>query len=168
MASAFELARFTLDFLSFLKKDDPEWQKKKLNEIAELKEIKASNDLNLKKKLDVLQVELEGEVNRAKMREAALTKDYELFLNSLAEMRQDLMAAYTDMPKPMVFIIYNHAKQLLDDYWATDNETSQAVSRAKLAEFMETVYYDSARLMVDEDQPKLPTDTLRLIKKATG
>jgi len=164
MSAAYELARFVIDFVSVVKRGDIEWQKQKLEEISELKRQKKLHEANLEHELNMLKVKFCEEIKRKQEEECRITNDYRDFLDSIDEMKQKMLETFSDMPKPMVYIIHHHAKHLIDDIWKSPDERSQALSRSRFADFLTAVYDDTSKALIGQERLKLPAATLKLIK----
>jgi len=164
MSAAYGLARFIIDFTSVVKRgDNIEWQKQKLEEIAELKKQKRIHEAKIEHELNMLQVKFSEEIKRKQDEERRITKDYKDFLDSIDEMKQKMLETFSDMPKPMVYVIHHHAKHLIDNIWKSPDERSQALSRSRFAFFLIAVYDDTSKVLIGDHQLKLPTKTLKLI-----
>lgn len=169
ISAAYDLARFVIEFVSVVKRGDVEWQKQKLEEITELRRHKRIHEANLDHELNMLKVKFAEEIKREQEKESRITNDYRDFLDSIDEMKKKMLETFSDMPKPMVFIIHHHAKHLIDDIWKSPDDRSQALSRSRFADFLTAVYDDTSKALVGGNQQfKLPAATLKLIKGPTG
>jgi len=164
MSAAYDLARFVIDFFSVVKHGDFDWQKQRLEEISELKRLKHIHRANLEHELNLLQIGLDEELKRKQEEEYRITNDYKDFLDSIDEMKVKMLETFSDMPKPMVYVIHHHAKHLIDEIWKTHDERSQALSRARFAEFLTAVYHDTSNALVQENSNCLPAETLKFVK----
>ena len=164
MSAAYELARFVIDFVSVVKRGDLEWQKQRLNEISELQRHKRILEANLNHELDLLKIKFAEEIKRKQEQEKRITNDYKDFLDSIDEMKKKMLDTFTDMPKPMVYVIYHHAKQLIDEIWKSPDDRSQALSRSQLADFLIAVYDDTAHALSSNERLKLPSKTLQIVQ----
>ena len=160
----YELARIVIDFISVVKRGDVEWQQKQLDELAELKKRKKIHQAQLEHELDLLQVRFKEEIIRKQEEEHRITNDYKDFLDSIDEMKKKMLETFTDMPKPMVYVIHHHAKHMIDEIWKNHDEHAQTISRVRFTEFLTAVYRDTKNAMLNEESMKMPTETLKYIK----
>ena len=165
MSAGYELARFIIEFFSTVRQGDIEWQKQKLEEIAELKKKKRIHEVSLNHELEMLEVKFSEEIKRKQEEERRITNDYRDFLDSIEEMKQKMLETFSEMPKPMVHIIHHHAKHLIDEMWKANDEHSKALASTRFTNFLTSVYNDTTNTIADSTQKKLPTETLKLIQQ---
>lgn len=161
MSTAFDLACLVLDFITTLRSGDIEWRQRKLQEISELKKQSRIYDIQVEHEINSIKVKFSEEIIRIKEKETRITQDYKDFLNSIDEMKEKIIDTFTDMPKPMAYIIHNHARQLIDNMWNNSDDNVQKMCQARLAEFFMIVYDDTSKALIG--QGKLPAKTLQLI-----
>jgi hypothetical protein len=164
MTDAYELARLVVDFVSNLRPGDHEWQKKRLAHIAELKKMKKSLDATIEHELEMLKIKFGQELIRERENQSRITRDYKEFLDSLDEMKERVKQTFVNMPPPMVFIIHNHARELLDDCWRNSDERAREICKTRLTDLMLIVYEDAQQAMIDKSDIKIPKKTLELIR----
>lgn len=163
--AAFDLARFVINFVAGLRNGDTEWQKQKLNEIAELNKIKQIHKENLDHELNMLKCKHDGELLRLQESERRLFNDYKDYLDSLDEMKVQLLNTFTNMPKPLIHILHHHAKQIVDEMYKVNDRNSQVMIKARLSEFFKTIYSDTAKAIKCNGNYNLPEETLKLIER---
>ena len=164
MTAAYELARICVDFVTMLKPGDHEWQERKLRQIAEVKRLKKTLDLETTHELDLLKIKFEEELEREKENQMRITRDYKEFLDSLDEMKETIRAAFKRIPPPMVYVIHNHARDLLDGSWRNADTKTRELCKSQLADFMLVVFEDAEQAMLESSDDQFPTKTLGLIR----
>jgi hypothetical protein len=173
MSAMYELAALTLDFLGDLQPTS-EWYKQKLEELADAQKkamiAKASakrTELLAKAQreheLALLKVRLSADIELKRFQEKLLVRDYTEFRNSLEELKQKLLATFPDIPKPLIYSIYHHAKCLLDATLNAPDEASHAKSLSRFAEFLIAVYKDTENALLSDQEPQFLVETLHLI-----
>jgi hypothetical protein len=153
--------RLALDFITTLRSGDIEWRQRKLQEISELKKQSRIYDIQVDHEINSIKAKFAEEIIRVREKEARITQDYKDFLNSIDEMKEKIIGTFTDMPKPMAYIMHNHARQLIDNMWNNSDKKCQEICKARLAEFFMIVYDDTSKAIIG--QGKIPEKTLQLI-----
>lgn len=164
MTAAYELARLCVDFVTMLKPGDYEWQERKLRQISEIKKLKKTLDLEMTHDLDMLRIRFEEELTREKENQIRITRDYKEFLDSLDEMKNTIKDTFKRIPPPMVYVIHNHARDLLDGSWHNSDSKAREICKSRLADFMLVVFEDAEQAMLESSEEEFPTKTLSLIK----
>ncbi len=154
-----------LEFIDTVDGGDTEQQKERLRAIAELRGQKAIYEAKMAHELELLKIKFAGEINRAEEREARITTDYKEFLDKIDEMKGQITETFPDMPKAFALLIHQHAKGLIDSMWRDSDIQTQSLGRKKLARFLSVVLDDTTQVLLNEDIPKIPIKTLKLIQK---
>ncbi len=141
-----------------------ELRQKRIQAIAECRKQEKIYDLETRNQLKALEIEFAGQLQRIQEREARTTQDYREFLDTIDEMKIQIVESFPDMPKVMALVIHQHAKHLVDKMWNDSNEQHQALFQAELAAFLGLVFDDTSRVMVDNKSTKIPDKTLAHIE----
>ncbi|MGR9105569.1 MAG: hypothetical protein ACU843_01445 [Gammaproteobacteria bacterium] len=152
--------------LQFIRKVDPassEWHRQKLDQMTAFKQQKRIHDAQLEHDLAMLKIRFSEEVERTRERESRITQDYKEFLDSIDDMKMQIVEAFPDMPKALALLIHQHAKRLIDDMWNNPDESAQKLYQAKLAEFLKVVFDDTSDTVFETQKPRIPERTLKLI-----
>ncbi|MGH8549649.1 MAG: hypothetical protein ACRERU_13815 [Methylococcales bacterium] len=152
-----------LHFIRTVNPEDTEWHRNKLNEIAALKRQKRINEARIEQDLERLKIQFTQELVRARERETRITQDYKEFLDTIDEMKMQIVETFPDMPKALALLIHQHAKRLIDELWNNPDEQAQKLYRAKLAEFLKVVFDDTSQTVFEDKKPRIPERTLKLI-----
>ncbi len=158
-----DFAERLTELICMVKGADIEKQKARLRLISELRREKNSRKAEITHEIELLKVKFSGETVRAKEREARITQDYKEFLDQIDEMKGHIAETFPDMPKALALVIHHHAKQLIDEMWRYSDVDDQSLCRAKLAHFLTVVFDDTTEVFLNEEKPKIPTRTLKLI-----
>lgn len=166
MSSQFQFAQWLSEIIEILGGSHLEAQQTKLKAIAEFRKQEKIHDLHSRQELKKLEIQFDEQLKRVQERETRITEDYRQFLNSIDEMKTQIVESFPDMPKVMALIIHQHAKQLVDKMWneSTDKQV-QGEFQAQLASFLSLVFDDTARILADETMPKIPSKTLAYLEK---
>ena len=165
MSMPIKFPNWLLDFMDTVDGADTEQQKARLKAIAELRGQKAIYEAEMAHELELLKIKFAEEINRAEEREARITVDYKEFLDKIDEMKGQITETFPDMPKAFALLIHQHAKGLIDSMWRNSDMRSQSLGRKKLARFSSVVLDDTTQVLMNEDSPKIPIKTLKLIQK---
>ncbi|MCI0733338.1 MAG: hypothetical protein L0Y38_05900 [Methylococcaceae bacterium] len=143
--------------------EDTEWHRNKINEIAALKKQKRINDAQIEQDLEMLKIQFTEELARTREKETRITQDYKEFLDTIDDMKMQIVETFPEMPKALALLIHQHAKRLIDDMWNNSDERAQQMYRAKLAEFLKVVFDDTSQTVFEDNKPRIPERTLKLI-----
>ncbi len=160
-----DFAERLAEFICTVKGVDIETQKARLKSISELRREKNSHKAEIAHEIELLKIKFAGETVRAKEREARITEDYKEFLDQIDELKGHIAETFPDMPKALALVIHHHAKQLIDEMWRNSDVDDQSLCRARLAHFLTVVFDDTTEVFLDDEKPKIPTRTLKLINR---
>lgn len=152
-----------IKFIRTVDPEDSEWHRNKLNEIAALKKLKRINEARIEHDLEKLKIQFTEELARTREKEIRITQDYKEFLDTIDELKMQIVEAFPDMPKALALLIHQHAKRLIDDLWNNPDAQAQKLYRAKLAEFLKVVFDDTSQTVFEDKKPRIPERTLKLI-----
>lgn len=161
---AYELAKFALDFIGTLRSSDPEWQRERLEEIAALKKRKEILRAELRHELNLLAEQHRAALSREQLKQVRITEDYKQFLDSIDDMKAHILSTFTEMPRPLAFIIHHKAREMLDVAWHEADDRSRRLGCARLTKMMELVYQDAMNNRLGKTE--MPTLTLAYINSA--
>ncbi len=163
MSIGYDLARFALDFVSTIRSGDIEWQKRNIEEIELLRRRKMMLSAETQHELDKLKKHHEELLKQWEEKQTRITRNYKEFLDSIDDMKQMVLQTFTDMPKPMAYIIHHKAQEMLDDSWHNADAKSRELCRAKLTNLMLLLAKDAEQAMIGET--KMPVQTIEYIQK---
>lgn len=164
MARSLVFSAWLMKSIRAVSPEDQEWQRKKLDEIASLMKQRRINDARIEQDLEILKIRFREDLERTRERETRITQDYKEFLDTIDEMKMQIVEAFPDMPKALALLIHQHAKRLIDELWNNPDEQMQKLYRAKLAEFLKVVFDDTSQTIFDDEKPRIPERTLQLIR----
>lgn len=160
-----DFAEWLAELICTVRGTDIEEQKARFRSISELRREKISHKAEIAHEIDLLKIKFAEETVRAKERESRITQDYKEFLDQIDEMKGHIAETFPDMPKALALVIHHHAKQLIDELWRSSDVDGQSLCRARLAHFLTVVFDDTTEVFIDEEKPKIPTRTLKLINR---
>jgi hypothetical protein len=162
MAGGYEIASFVVDVITAFKGNDLAWKKQACDDLLALKRKQQLGEEEIAQSIEILKAHYRGDLAMEEERQKRRLKDYKDFLDSLDEMKTELIANFSNMPKPMVLLIYNHGKKILDDMYKEDDNLRQ---EGKFATFMITYANDcqNAKQLRNEKQLLLPEGIMGLI-----
>ncbi|EGV28404.1 hypothetical protein ThidrDRAFT_3769 [Thiorhodococcus drewsii AZ1] len=162
MAGGYEIASFVVDVITAFKGNDLAWKKQACDDLLELKRKKQLGEQEIAHAIDLIKARHKGELEMEQERQKRRLKDYKDFLDSLDEMKRELIDNFSDMPKPMVLLIYNHGKQILDNMYKKENKNAH---EGRFANFMITYFNDcqNAKQRGTENRLPLPEGIMGLI-----
>jgi hypothetical protein len=79
-------------------------------------------------------------------------------------MKEHILKAFYNMPRPLAFIIHYEAREMLDDWWRSGDDRSRGLCKAKLFHMMELIYRDAERTISGPGTMPMPMLTLEYIK----
>jgi hypothetical protein len=163
MIKSFFLSRWLVKWIQATSPDDIKRHRNTLDEVTALKKQKRINAARMEHELEILKIQFAEDLDRARERERRITQDYKEFLDHIDELKLHIVEAFPEMPKALALLIHQHAKRLIDEMWNNPDEQAQNLYRIKLAEFLKVVFDDTNQSLVDEQKPRIPEKTLKLI-----
>lgn len=125
-----------------IKTESLQWNKTHQDEILLLKENELINQRKVEQKLEEMAISFKGEKERKQIEETYKTKQFQEFLLSIEEMKNNILKYYSDSPKPIALMIHNKATELLSQAWHNKDFTIKKINQTKLMELMIAVYED--------------------------
>jgi hypothetical protein len=92
-------------------------------------------------------------------------KDYQQYLQSLEQLKRSIQLSYSHLPEAVAFTIHHHAKYLLNEMWEAKTLEQKLHKEMRFINFMATVHEDAQLQLSNNNQTKLPENTLRLLQQ---
>ena len=164
MAIPENIGKFISKILYTIKTESAEWQKANLPELDKLKHERTLAKAELQHSLERMDIRFKEECKRIHMDEERQTTQFVEFLDSIDELKTDMLSNYTSMPKPIALMIHHHAAELLKEAWFSQDTRERVKKQTRFTDLMLTITEDLAALD-DQNQPKaLPEKTLAYIQ----
>lgn len=164
MAISENIGKFISRIFYTVKTESAEWQKANLPELDKLKHDRALANLELKQSLDKMEIRFKEECNRIRIEEERQTMQFKEFLDSIDEMKSNMLSYYTTMPKPIALMIHHHAGELLKEAWFSQDTRARLRNQTRFTDLMLTITEDLAELGNDATARALPEKTLAFIQ----
>jgi len=164
MAISENIGKFISRIFYTVKAESAEWQKANLPELDKLKHDRALANLELKQSLDKMEIRFKEECNRIRLEEQRQTMQFKEFLDSIDEMKSNMLSYYTTMPKPIALMIHHHAGELLKEAWFSQDTRARLRNQTRFTDLMLTITEDLAELGNDSTARALPEKTLAFIQ----
>ena len=148
-----------------LKTESAAWKKTHLPELDKLRHDRALAELQLKHRLEQLDIRLQEECTRIRMEEERQTAQFQEFLDSIDEMKANMLASYSSMPKPIALMIHHHAAELLKEAWFSQDTRERLRNQTRFTALMLTITEDLSQLEADTPHRALPEKTLAFIRE---
>lgn len=159
------LAEFLTIFISKMKTESVEWQKKYQPDLLNLREEKAVAEQNLKHKLEEMEIRFRKECKRIENEEETKTRNFQDFIESVDDLKFEIIKRYPQMPRPLALLIHHHATQLLIAAWNSPNPQDAQNNQSKFLKLILTATEDLSLLNSANQTPnQLPEKTIELIK----
>lgn len=141
-----------------------EWHKKNQPELDRLKEEKLVAAAELKKRLELMEIRFKEECRRTRMEEERQTEQFAEFLESIDEMKANMLEYYGSMPKPIALMIHHHAAELLKQAWHSPDAHERFQMQTRFTNLMLTITEDLTELSAAGGQKALPEKTIAFIQ----
>lgn len=148
-----------------LKSESAAWKKTHLPALDKLRHDRALAELELKHRLEQLDIRLQEECTRIRMEEERQTAQFQEFLDSIDEMKANMLASYASMPKPIALMIHHHAAELLKEAWFSQDTRERLRNQTRFTALMLTITEDLSQLQAHAPGNALPEKTLAFIRE---
>lgn len=130
-----------------------------------LAEELTKRNAKLMHEIEMLKTQQDAELRMFKTRCKEDLKDYRQYLQALEQLKLSLKKNYSHLPDALILTIHNHAKNLLNAIWETENPAEKLQLEAQLIRFMTTVHEESLIIDPKSASANIPENTLKLIKQ---
>jgi hypothetical protein len=158
------IARFITKLYNTLRSETADWQKANQDELLQMRQAKAVAERELRQKLEVMEVRFKEERRRVQMEEERTTRHFSEFLDSIDEMKANMLAHYAAMPKPLALMIHHHAAELLKEAWHSPSAQVRLKRQTRFTDLMLTITEDLAELERAGERKALPEKTIAFIQ----
>jgi len=131
-----------------------------------LAEELAKRNARLRHEIELLKTQQNAELSLLKTRCEQDLKDYQQYLHALEQLQQNLLTNYANLPETLALTIHNHAKNMLNAMWETDNPAEKLQLESQLIRFMTTIHEEIKSSNLVSSGISIPVNTLRLIEQA--
>lgn len=161
-----ELGLFIGRLFTTIKSEILEWEKENQDDLIKIDHNKKIADQEIKERIENMRIHHQNDCERIQLMEKRKTQDYIHFLDSIDNLKQDIIQYYPNMPEPIALIIHHHATEMLDKAWHNDSIAQKNIYHSKYLQLYTTIMEDiSALKMSTTNKPELPLNTLKLIEK---
>lgn len=164
MALSEKIGLFFSRIFFTMKSESAEWKKSHLAELDKLSHDRDVLKVQLQQTIEKMDIRFKEECNRIRMEEERQTDQFKEFLDSIDEMKSNMLSYYTSMPKPVALMIHHHASELLKEAWFSQDTRERIKNQTKFTNLMLTITEDLAALDIDSSPRALPERTLALIQ----
>jgi hypothetical protein len=164
MAISENIGRFISRIFYTVRTESAQWQKDNLPELDALKHERELARLELSQSLEKMEIRFKEECSRIRLEEQRQTVQFREFLDSIDEMKADMLATYTSMPKPIALMIHHHAAELLKEAWFSQDTRERVRNQTRFTDLMLTITEDLAELGGGAAPKALPERTLAFIQ----
>jgi hypothetical protein len=158
------IAKFITRLYNTLRSETADWQKANQNELLQMRQAKEVGERELRQQLELMEVRFKEERRRLQMQEERNTRHFSEFLDSIDEMKTNMLSYYTNMPKPIALMIHHHAAELLKEAWHCPNARERLKRQTRFTELMLAVTEDLAELECEGERKTLPEKTIAFIQ----
>jgi len=164
MAISEELGRFIAGIIETIKTESFEWKKKHQADLLKMREEKAIAEKKIEQQIEEMEVRFKGYRKRIEMEEEHHIQQFGEFLDSIDDMKAEILKHYVQMPRPIGLMIHHHATELLKDAWHSPDARERLRQQNKFTQLMLAVSKDLAELAENSSGGKtLPEKTLKLM-----
>ncbi|GAB6037969.1 hypothetical protein JCM15519_25280 [Fundidesulfovibrio butyratiphilus] len=165
MAIPENIARFISRIVYTVKTESVEWRQAHLPELEKMRQDRAVAKLELQQDLERLEIRFEEERKRIRLDEQRQTAQFAEFLESIDDLKADMLASYTSMPKPIALMIHHHAAELLKQAWFSQDMRERVRQQSRFTDLMLTITEDLTALRESDAAKALPEKTLAFINR---
>lgn len=170
------LLKIVSELIIAIKSTNTRWMERNLDDIYKNRQKKEMLELELKRHISIrkaeiqqelkkLELEHQGEIEKATMKVEQETRNYENFLTELDAMKTQIMAAFKNTPPIIALLIHRHASEVLNQMWNEDNLEQRKKLEGRLLDLFSSVNDDVIILKASTDGTYyFPEKTVRLIK----
>ena len=158
------IGKFVSKLVYTIKTEAAVWQRTHQPDIDRLKEEKRVAEMELKQRLELMDIRFKEECKRARMEEERQTEHFSEFLSSIDEMKTNMLEYYGAMPKPIALMIHHHAAELLKQAWHNPDAGERLQMQNRFTSLMLTITEDFTELSAGGAQKALPEKTIAFIQ----
>lgn len=158
------IARFITRLYNTLKSETADWQRANQEDLLHMRQAKVLAEQELQQQLTLMDVRFKEERRRLQMEEERTTQHFSDFLDSIDEMKADMLAYYASMPKPLALMIHHHAAELLKEAWHSPSAQVRLRTQTRFTDLMLTITEDLADLGREGERKTLPEKTIAFIQ----
>jgi hypothetical protein len=149
-----------------IKSEMLEWEKENQDDLIKLDHKKKVADQVIKERIEKMRITHQNDCERIQLKEKRKTQAYVHFLDSIDNLKLEIIQYYPNMPEPIALIIHHHATEMLDKAWHNDSITQKSIYQSKYLQLYTTIMEDISTLkMSTKNKPELPVSTLKLIEQ---
>jgi hypothetical protein len=157
------IGKFISKLFYTIKSESAVWQQTHQPDLDRLKEERRVTELELKQRLELMDIRFKEECKRARMEEERQTENFSEFLASIDEMKTNMLEYYGSMPKPIALMIHHHAAELLKEAWHSPDARERLQKQTRFTNLMLTITEDLSDLTAG-GQKALPEKTIAFIQ----
>lgn len=161
------IAKFISKLYNTLRSETADWQKANQEDMLLLRQAKVVAERELRQQLDLMEIRFSEECRRLRMEEERTTRHFSEFLDSIDEMKANMLTYYAAMPKPLALMIHHHAAELLKDAWHSPSAQVRLKRQTRFTDLMLTITADLAELEHGGERKALPEKTIAFIQNAS-
>ena len=158
------IGKFVSRLINTVKSESADWQKAHQPDLDRLKEEKRVAELELRQRLELMEIRFAEECKRARLEEERQTENFSEFLASIDEMKANMLEYYGTMPKPIALMIHHHAAELLKEAWHNPDARERLQKQTRFTSLMLTITEDLTELGRDGGPKALPEKTIAFIQ----
>ena len=158
------IGKFVSRLINTVKSESADWQKAHQPDLDRLKEEKRVAELELKQRLELMEIRFSEECKRTRLEEERQTENFSEFLASIDEMKANMLEYYGTMPKPIALMIHHHAAELLKEAWHNPDARERLQKQTRFTSLMLTITEDLSELGRDGGPKALPEKTIAFIQ----
>jgi hypothetical protein len=158
------IGKFVSRLINTVKSESADWQKAHQSDLDRLREEKRVAELELKQRLELMEIRFAEECKRTRLEEERQTENFSEFLASIDEMKGNMLEYYGTMPKPIALMIHHHAAELLKEAWHNPDARERLQKQTRFTSLMLTITEDLSELGRDGGQKALPEKTIAFIQ----
>jgi hypothetical protein len=158
------IAKFITRLYNTLKSETADWKKAHQDELLQMRQVKAVGERALRQQLELMDVRFKEERRRLQLEEERNTRNFNEFLDTIDEMKTNMLSYYATMPRPIALMIHHHAAELLKEAWHSPNARERLKRQTRFTDLMLTITEDLAELEVEGERKTLPEKTIAFIQ----
>jgi len=148
-----------------LRSETAGWRQAYQDDLVELRKDKVVAERELRQSLTLLETRFAEERRRLEIQEDHNTRNFSEFLDSIDEIKANLLAYYPDMPKALAVMIHHHTAELLKEAWHSPSARERLKRQNRFTDLMLAITEDLAALGREGEGQALPERTLACIRK---
>jgi len=171
------IGSFFMTLINSVKSANLDWQQERQQQAQSLHASKALAKHELRAKLKSRQVQLQHDITMLKQNQASELsmlqaqcdqnlRDYKQYLDSIDQLKILIQDSFSHLPDAVSLTIHHHAKQILQQMWASDDIQQKLQHESQLIQFMTAVHRDTLESPSESaEHPQLPNRTLEIITR---